>query len=45
VSFGVVGAQSGVLQLFDRDDQVSKLRLLSSAATNPGVIIAAYQPA
>jgi len=32
-------------RLFDQDDHVSKLRLLSSAATPAGVIIATYQPA
>lgn len=29
-------------RLFDRDDRVSRLRLLSSVATDTGVIIAAY---
>jgi len=30
-------------RLFDQDDRVSRLRLLSSAATDTGVIIATYQ--
>ena len=30
-------------RLFDRDDRVSRLRLLSSVATDTGVIIAVYQ--
>ena len=32
-------------RLFDQDDRVSRLRLLSSAATDTGVIIATYQSA
>jgi hypothetical protein len=32
-------------RLFDDDDRVTKLRLLSSAATATGVIIATYQSA
>ena len=32
-------------RLFDRDDRISRLRLLSSVATDTGVIIAAYQSA
>jgi dihydrofolate reductase len=32
-------------RLFDREDRVSKLRLLNSAATSTGVLIATYEPA
>ena len=32
-------------RLFDQDVRVSRLRLLSSAATDTGVIIASYQSA
>jgi hypothetical protein len=32
-------------RLFDQGDRVSKLRLLNSAATSTGVLIATYEPA